>query len=31
MIGAAGNLRWTPQGSPEEELVAKPSLPLARG
>jgi N6-L-threonylcarbamoyladenine synthase len=30
MIGAAGHLRWTPQGSPEEDLVARPSLPLAR-
>jgi N6-L-threonylcarbamoyladenine synthase len=30
MIGAAGDLRFSASGSPDEDLVARPSLPLAR-
>ncbi len=30
MIGAAGHLRFTAAGSADEDLVARPSLPLAR-
>ena len=30
MIGAAGHVRFSMTGSPEEDLVARPSLPLAR-